>query len=106
MNDISGKSVAFKLEVLYNKLATYDQVRKEIEALEYEIERVKDSCPHDEAYIIEEGTEFDGYDRNEYFCDIKCPDCGEKWTVYDNRDVRDKGYKILEGVTKLNVWRR
>ena len=50
---------------------------------------------------MEEGTEFDGYDRNDYFATISCPHCGETFKSY-NRNASQK-YKKIDYLTKLNI---
>ena len=49
---------------------------KAIKKVEEEIKKIQRECPHSDCLVVREGTEFDGYDRNEYFVVVQCQCCG------------------------------
>lgn len=54
--------------------------QREIVLTDQAIREYQANCPHDDALVIREGKEFDGYDRNEYFAIVECQHCGVQGT--------------------------
>lgn len=54
---------------------------KAIKKVEEEIKKIQRECPHSDCLVVREGTEFDGYDRNEYFAVVECQHCGVQSTL-------------------------
>ena len=79
-----------KSAILYNE--EYIRMRNALERIEKERESALQDCDHEGAVITAYVSEFDGYDRNEHYIEITCPDCGEvfqrdKWGHVKERAV-------------------
>jgi hypothetical protein len=89
-----------ELQNLYVELRALEKYRTQIYSIEEKIRTLKHNCKHVDAVILEEGTEFDGYDRNEYYALIYCGNCDQRFKVYEpNKTAK---YKLVQGLTKLN----
>jgi hypothetical protein len=88
------------LSDLYNQLDELQEYKLKIIEIEDSIRHFKYNCEHPGAIVLEEGTELDGYDRNDYYAKIKCSECDSVFNVYAPWATAQ--YKVVEGVTKFN----
>lgn len=69
-------------------------IRDEIERLENDLRNAMHSCPHDNANLYWGRTSGGYYDDPENYVYIDCPDCGIKYTYYDD----DREYHIFKNI--------
>lgn len=91
------------LRLLYEELDNLMEYKAAIENIESKIRHYKHTCKHSNAMVLEEGTEFDGYGRNDYYALIYCEDCDDRFEVYTCWEASK--YKYVDGLTKYQCRR-
>ncbi len=68
-------------EILQTLIKTaYETLKTEETRIQNEIKELQDACPHTRA-IGTPNSSTGGWDKDSYWIDYKCPDCGKFWVV-------------------------
>lgn len=58
----------------------YDDLRKKESEIAEEIRELREACPHSRHTETAKGST-GGWDKDQYWIEYRCPDCGHFWSV-------------------------